>query len=139
MDSFSDRLDFLFEYYDLNAAAFADKINVQRSSISHLLSGRNNPSLDFVIKVLDKFPEVTFNWLVKGQGDPFTKVEAKADIPKNTTPTLFDQEFSQTETRQKNTSPIDKFDKEILNEEKKIRPIARVLVLFKDGSFETYS
>ena len=49
---FAHRLNKVMDYYQLSAASFADKINVQRSSISHLLSGRNKPSLDFVLKVL---------------------------------------------------------------------------------------
>ena len=49
----------IFEYYGLTASLFADKINVQRSSISHLLSGRNKPSLDFILKVIENFPEAS--------------------------------------------------------------------------------
>ena len=52
---FSKRLKLVMEYYQLSASAFADKIGVQRSSISHLLSGRNKPSLDFVLKVIKEF------------------------------------------------------------------------------------
>ena len=57
-DHFVKRLETIFEYYGLTASLFADKINVQRSSISHLLSGRNKPSLDFILKVIENFPEV---------------------------------------------------------------------------------
>lgn len=56
------------EYYDLSAASFADKIEVGRSSISHLLSGRNKPSLDFVMKIVKAFPEVELYWLLNGKG-----------------------------------------------------------------------
>jgi antitoxin component HigA of HigAB toxin-antitoxin module len=55
------------DYYGLNASAFADKIGVQRSSLSHLLSGRNKPSLDF-IKILDVFPDVDLYWMINGKG-----------------------------------------------------------------------
>ncbi|MGB1270375.1 MAG: helix-turn-helix domain-containing protein, partial [Flavobacteriaceae bacterium] len=47
---FTNRLQKLLDYYDLSASGFATKIGVQRSSISHVLSGRNKPSLDFVMK-----------------------------------------------------------------------------------------
>lgn len=56
------------EFYDLSAASFADKIEVGRSSISHLLSGRNKPSLDFVMKIVKTFPEVELYWLLNGKG-----------------------------------------------------------------------
>ncbi len=58
IDDFVKRLETLLEYYNLNASSFADKIGVQRSSLSHLLSGRNKPSLDFILKILEVFPEV---------------------------------------------------------------------------------
>ena len=56
---FAERLKNVMEYYNLTATALADSIAIQRSSISHLLSGRNKPSLDFVMKVLEKYPDVT--------------------------------------------------------------------------------
>ena len=65
---FIERLELLLQHYDLNASAFADKIQVQRSSISHLLSGRNKPSLEFVLKVVKSFPEVNLYWLLNGKG-----------------------------------------------------------------------
>jgi transcriptional regulator with XRE-family HTH domain len=57
------------DYYSLNASAFADKIGVQRSSLSHLLSGRNKPSLDFILKILEVFPDVDLYWILNGKGN----------------------------------------------------------------------
>ncbi|NNF73631.1 MAG: helix-turn-helix transcriptional regulator, partial [Flavobacteriaceae bacterium] len=57
-DKFSERLHTVMDYHGLSASAFAERIGVQRSSISHILSGRNKPSLDFVMKVLDEFSDV---------------------------------------------------------------------------------
>lgn len=67
-DDFIKRLEFIMEHYGLSASSFADKISVQRSSISHLLSGRNKPSLDFILKILDVFPELNVYWILKGTG-----------------------------------------------------------------------
>jgi len=64
----SDRLKILMDYYELTPSSLADMIEVQRSSISHLLSGRNKPSLDFVMKILETFPEVDLYWFVNGVG-----------------------------------------------------------------------
>jgi predicted transcriptional regulator len=63
---FSKRLQNVIDYYDETASGFAEKIGVQRSSISHVLSGRNKPSLDFVMKVLQAYPEVELYWLLNG-------------------------------------------------------------------------
>ena len=61
-----DRLQYLMKLHNLSASAFADKINVQRSSISHILSGRNKPSLELMQKVLAAFPKVNADWLILG-------------------------------------------------------------------------
>ena len=53
------RIESLREKNHLNASSFADRIGVPRSSISHILSGRNKPSLEFIIKTVDAFDEVS--------------------------------------------------------------------------------
>lgn len=72
-EEFIKRLEIILEYYSLNASAFADKIGVQRSSLSHLLSGRNKPSLDFILKILEVFPDVDLYWILNGKGS-FPKI-----------------------------------------------------------------
>ena len=74
IDDFVKRLEIILDYYALNASTFADRIGVQRSSMSHLLSGRNKPSLDFVMKILEVFPDVDLYWILNGKGS-FPKIE----------------------------------------------------------------
>ena len=62
------RIKQLLEYYEITASSFAERIQVQRSSISHILSGRNNPSLDLIYKIIDTFPEINPMWLIAGKG-----------------------------------------------------------------------
>ncbi len=73
------RIRRIIDHYDLTISTFADKIGVQRSSISHLLSGRNRPSLDFVMKVIQHYPEVNLYWLLNGKGKFPT--ESKTEPP----------------------------------------------------------
>lgn len=61
------RIKALMEQHELNASSFAKIIGVQRSSISHILSGRNKPSLEFLAKIEAAFDEVGFDWLLKGK------------------------------------------------------------------------
>jgi transcriptional regulator with XRE-family HTH domain len=68
-EDFVKRLEILFDHFGLSAATFSDKIGVQRSGVSHLLSGRNKPSLDFVLKIISAFPEVDLYWLLTGKGN----------------------------------------------------------------------
>jgi transcriptional regulator with XRE-family HTH domain len=52
----------------VNAAEFADRIGVQRSNISHILNGRNNPGAQFLEKLLIAFPDLNADWLITGRG-----------------------------------------------------------------------
>ena len=72
---FTNRLKIILENHQLTASLFADKIGVQRSSISHILSGRNKPSLDFVLKVTKAFSDVDIYWLLNGKGQYPTAVD----------------------------------------------------------------
>lgn len=70
----NDRLDKLLLAEQLTPAKFADIIGVQRSSISHIISGRNKPSFDFIAKVLHKFPRVNSEWLIMGKGEMYKQM-----------------------------------------------------------------
>lgn len=63
------RIQKVIDHYGLTVSAFADAIGVQRSSISHLLNGRNKPSLDFIMKLIIAYPDVDLYWLLKGEGE----------------------------------------------------------------------
>jgi len=63
-----ERIQLLMKIYQISAADLADKLGTERSGISHFLSGRNKPSLSFITKMLEKFPEVSPDWLIMGGG-----------------------------------------------------------------------
>lgn len=65
------RINLLLQAKNITARQFAEEIGIQPSGMSHILSGRNNPSLDFVMKVIKRWPEVNINWLMFGQGEMF--------------------------------------------------------------------
>ncbi|PWW25318.1 helix-turn-helix domain-containing protein [Chryseobacterium sp. AG844] len=67
--SLNERISKIIEYSRLTPSEFADEIDVQRSSISHITSGRNKPSLEFIIKIKSRFPELLWDWLVTGEGE----------------------------------------------------------------------
>ena len=68
MKSLRERIELLISTKGMTNAEFAERIGVQPSNISHVLSGRNNPSLDLVNKILESFREVRTEWLLKGSG-----------------------------------------------------------------------
>lgn len=145
-DDFVKRLELLFDFYGLSSSSFADKISVQRSSLSHLLSGRNKPSLDLILKIIDVFTEVDFYWLVFGKGN-FPKNnytenilindDLKLDSP---TPQFENQENKTTENSFEilNNNSFKNEEKKI--EEKKIdmKKLERIVLFYTDGSFIEY-
>ncbi|UMQ42772.1 helix-turn-helix domain-containing protein [Chryseobacterium sp. Y16C] len=74
--SLNERISKVIEYSNFTPSEFADEIDVQRSSISHITSGRNKPSLEFIIKIKSRFPEILWDWLVTGEGQML-----KSDLP----------------------------------------------------------
>ena len=124
VEKFAERLKIVMDYYELSAALFAKKIEVQRSSISHILSGRNKPSLEFVLKVLKVFPEVDLFWLLNGVGN-FPR-DTERDSPTLTRP----KNFENDETAE--GKPKIETSKEIAGK------IERIVVFYKDGTFKNY-
>lgn len=111
-EEFVSRLEKILSFYNLSASSFADKIGVQRSSISHLLTGRNKPSLEFVMKVVKTYPEVNLYWLLNGKGT-FPSKKESATTPSLSSPSL----IPNTNTE---------------------RTIQKIIILYTDGSFETF-
>jgi len=66
-----DRISKIIAEEGLTAARFADEIGVQASGVSHILSGRNNPSTDFLIKVLERYRAISSDWLLLGKGEMY--------------------------------------------------------------------
>ncbi len=63
-----ERIKLIMEHYQLRPAQFSDAIGMQRSALSHVLSGRNKASLDFVLRIKKHYPEISLNWLLLGEG-----------------------------------------------------------------------
>lgn len=106
------------EQHQLTASIFADKIGVQRSSISHILSGRNKPSLDFILKVTNTFTDVDIYWLLNGKGN-YPSTPSSQSSSK-----LFSIEDQQ--------EALDI----IKNPAKRI---SRIVVFYTDGTFDEYN
>lgn len=70
-----DRIQKFINKEGISPAHFADEIGVQRSSVSHILSGRNNPSFDFIQKILQRYKTLNAEWLITGVGDIYKRVE----------------------------------------------------------------
>ncbi|WP_338733978.1 helix-turn-helix domain-containing protein [Mangrovimonas cancribranchiae] len=125
---FSSRLKKIIDYYEESASSFADKIGVQRSSISHILSGRNKPSLDFVMKILDSYPEVGLYWLLNGKGQ----------FPESGSSVNEDNVKQEDVSKNNNETPAPDLFSNIKNTPND-KTIERIVIFFNDGSFKSYS
>ncbi len=126
-DLLTNRLQKILTHYDLSASGLAKKIGIQRSSISHIISGRNKPSLDFITKLLLHFDALTFEWLIHGQGD-FPKTTPSSPILRNTTETPLKKDLANT--------PEITFNKKRTHTSDK--SVAKVIIFYTDGSFEDF-
>jgi len=153
-DDFIKRLEYILDYYSLNASSFADKVGVQRSSLSHLLSGRNKPSLDFILKIMDTFPEVDLYWIINGKGT-FPKSEIENEVIRVTpTPTfiepvvetkiekqadLFSEKNTNIKNQKEENLPNLYSTSKIVAINKTDNEIERIVVFYTNGTFKTYS
>ena len=117
-EDFIKRLQKVIGYYGESASSFAEKIGVQRSSISHILSGRNKPSLDFILKILSAYPEVDLYWLFNGKG-------------------TFPSEEKIKEINPESIAPQTNY-KELLSEAENDKTIERIVIFYSDGSFKNF-
>lgn len=163
----NERISEIITYSKFTSSEFADEIEVQRSNISHITSGRNKPSLDFLIKIKNRFPELEWEWIISGDGPMMKKPEEEVVKPKAPTlPDLFsiisDDNFGKAENdiQQNIQTPgeSDKSDqtpdKEFLSDSQRLEveenitpkqttesqtPIIKKIVWFYDnGKFESF-
>ncbi|OQY04501.1 MAG: hypothetical protein B6I20_02935 [Bacteroidetes bacterium 4572_117] len=133
-----DRIFSLLNEENLSSSKFADILNVQRSSISHIISGRNKPSLDFIQKVLRNFPAINPDWLIIGKGEMYNTVQQKEFIfdetPQKNIKTAKTEEIQPVFEEKEHVPPTNtKKTDDILP---KTRNIERIIVFYDDGTFE---
>ena len=151
IDDFIKRLEIILDYYSLNASSFADKIGVQRSSLSHLLSGRNKPSLDFILKIIEFFPDIDLYWILNGKG-----TFPKRVIPDSKKETVIESITKQNATALPNNgiipenlfsevpnpiSPLEskKIENQNSSKETHFDEIDKIVIFYKNGTFKSYS
>ena len=112
-----ERLKLFLAENELSAKQFSDEIGVQASSISHILTGRNKPSVELLQKILRQYPDFNIYWLLTGgKSDHSFKEMEKSELPSDPS-----------------AEEIDSIDRESDSKE-----IIAVLCLYKDGSFEKF-
>ncbi len=151
-EDFGKRIQKLMEYYSISASGFADAMGVGRSSISHILSGRNKPSLDFVLKITEAYPEVELYWLLYGQGF-FPKSEITPKKNESTTPIpiptipleedkteqdLFSQPERNNNIQKENIDDSDNIKDIPIKSVYTEKEVHQIVIFYKDGTFDFY-
>ena len=83
-----NRIQKIIDKQGIPLNAFAQEIGVNRSTVSHILTGRNKPSVEVLQKILKRFPELSSDWLLLGNGGMYAKKEPSEanPSPKKTVP-----------------------------------------------------
>ena len=110
-----ERIGKIIEENNLSASSFAKMIGVQRSSISHILSGRNNPSLDLLLKIHNAFNYISLEWLILGDNS-------------------MEKTLEETQNVDKSELIID--EKELSNNKQSL--LREIVYYYNDGSFERF-
>ena len=147
-----ERITKIMQKEEMTAAQFAEKIGLSPSSLSHILNGRNNPSLDVVMKIHKACNYVNLPWLIYGEGE----MEWKAEVPKSEETgisgmalfdesTFFTPEGTEERENRKEMAPKTPVyaPKEIVREEikyieKPARKITEIRIFFDNGTYETF-
>jgi transcriptional regulator with XRE-family HTH domain len=142
MPDLKDRIKFIIDSEKLTYSKFADIIGVQRSGISHILSGRNNPSLEVIQKILEAFTFINTDWLLFGKGEMVKEIiqgklfqednEINVELPP--IEKVFNPESDQ------NSEPIQSIDQLLNSPPDKIlvKEIERIVIFYNNKTFSDY-
>lgn len=134
-----DRFRYVMKVYNETPSSFADKIGVQRSSISHILSERNKPSLDFIQKILEHYPKIDAQWLINGKQSP-KEIELVNEEKGESTPT----EIEETKIEESEKVVVENSNHNKQDERSKVvsavgKKIDRIVVFYTDNTFESFN
>lgn len=143
----NNRLKQFLAAENITQAQFADNINVVRASVSHVLSGRNNPGFDFIKAMMEKYPRLNIEWLIFGKGKMYKdlespKIEAPEDgqlfpvfepeAPARITDNDIMDILPDSEPLSSEINYLDSISQSIVKQ----RKVTKIIILFDDGSFQ---
>lgn len=139
-----DRIKNIIELENISYSKFADIIGIQRSGVSHILSGRNNPSLEVVQKILESFEYINTDWLLFGTGE-MKKHDMQVGLfdeqPDNQVITEEKEDIEKIKSKSEEKSENDKED-DHLNHSPDVKiesnKIERIIIFFKNNKFKEY-
>ena len=130
MENIKERLAHIIRAKNLTASQFAELMEIQPSNVSHLLNGRNKPSLDFLIKLKEIFPEYSFDWIIMGK-KPITINEPN--------PVPVDNQEIKFEEADAHVLEFDDLDEKMIDNQPKTgeeKTVEKIIIVYADKTFE---
>ena len=139
-----ERVMMIMEHEGMSSTKFADEIGVQRPKMSHIVSGRNNPSLDILQKILERFTYVSTDWLLFGRGE--MKREPVSSSPvigaekaeNEAEPELGVKNREETEDKVETKENKPTVIERIVYQERPPKAISRIMIFYADNTFDTF-
>ena len=137
-----DRIIKFLTHESITSTRFADEIGVQRSSISHILSGRNNPSFEFIHKILSRYKSISAEWLIMGNGSMY-KIPEQLDLFAPPKPLATKTQALETVpiTTEISSSPEGDKNRQIITDMEitASRKVDKILVFYTDKTFDEFT
>lgn len=143
-----ERILQVMENEGLAPSKFAETIGIQRSAMSHIISGRNNPSLDVFMKILETFPYLNSDWLLFGKGEMkkdqavttnLTQPDLFGNMALNRPVSQVDPEYRKENRDKEGENTPKQTDKEIvIRTELVAKKISKIVIFYADETYETF-
>jgi transcriptional regulator with XRE-family HTH domain len=129
---------------NMSSAQLAEEIGVQASGISHILSGRNNPSLDFVLKMLEKYQFLSTEWLLFGKGSMYKEAKTQNLFDYEVVETVENDSFRKINRQSRDADDIQDVIKDgfinrpAQSENKATSDVVKIVWFYENNSFEEF-
>ena len=143
MMNLSDKIKQILSQKNLTPSLFADEIGIQRSSISHILAGRNKPSLDIVQKIVKRFPELGINWILEEEELPAIEPDANNSLPGRKTQITASKGTNAMASdlntkKQIQATPIQQIVNQPSKDKNTEKTVERIMIFYSDGTFQEF-
>lgn len=162
-----ERIKQIMESEDMTPARFADTLEIGRAVISHILNGRNNPSLDIVMRILQHFPRINPDWLLYGAGNVYREDISTSEAQSQqihrgsydlfSQPSLFtpnqsrgtennvpkpissnDDILPEQVTEPSTSQPLEKLTERIVYRDRPEKKVSQIIIYYTDNTFEIF-
>jgi DNA-binding XRE family transcriptional regulator len=137
----NDKIVTIIETLGFSNTKFADAISVSRPTISHIISGRNKPSIDIVQKIIAQYPELGYKWFLDDEGFDSKKLEDLSKAQSNSeTEKVYQKQDSYAGSNGSNSrneqTPQGVANNNVTSQSSPIRRVEKVIMFYSDGSME---